>query len=102
MVKKNSIMCNIIDSEVVLKSYFNKYPSRKMVLYSRLKEIRCNAEPHIHNVYIDISYSSLRAVKLAYPESIGMDNTRVRIIGKGFKTSKIAQTTTYLKLEPYL
>lgn len=95
-------MCKVIDSEIVLKSYFNKYPRRNMITYKRLKEIRFNAEPKMDNVYIDITYSSLRAVKLAYPHSIGIDNTSVRIIGRGFRSSKIAETTAYKELIHFL
>ena len=67
-------MCRIIDSEIVLKSYFKKYPKRNMITYQRLKEIRINAEPAIRNVYIDITYSSIRAVKYTYPDSIRIES----------------------------
>ena len=95
-------MCRVIDSETVLRSYFNKYQYRNKITYKRLNEIRSNAEPKMDNVYIDITYSSLRDVMSLYPKSIGMDNTSIRIIGRGFRSSQIAQTSAYQALSPYL
>lgn len=95
-------MCRIIDSEIVLKSYFKKYPARKMITYQKMKEIRFRAEPAIHNVYIDITYSSIRAVKYTYPDSIRIESQCVRIVGSSFKKAKITDMATFHELEAYL
>lgn len=95
-------MCRIIDSEIVLKSYFKKYPKRNMITYQRLKEIRINAEPAIRNVYIDITYSSIRAVKYTYPDSIRIESQCVRIVGPNFRKAKMADMAVYHELEAYL
>ena len=95
-------MYKVIDSEIVLKSYFTKYPNRKKITYQQLKEIRFKAEPAIPNVYIDISYSSIRAVKYTYPNSIRVESQGVRVIGSGFKQSKMADMATFHELEVYL
>ena len=95
-------MCRIIDSEIVLKSYFKKYPSRKVITYQKLKEIRFRAEPAIRNVYIDITYSSIRAVKYTYPNSISIESQCVRIIGPGFRRAKLVDMATFHELEAYL
>lgn len=95
-------MCRIIDSEIVLKSYFKKYPARNIITYQKLKEIRFKAEPAIRNVYIDITYSSIRAVKYTYPDSIRIENQCVRIVGPNFKRAKITDMATFHELEAYL
>lgn len=73
-----------------------------MITYQKLKEIRSRAEPAMRNVYIDISYSSIREVKYTYPNNISIDSLCVRIIGSGFKRAKIADMATYHELEAYL
>ena len=95
-------MCRIIDSEIVLKSYFKKYPSRKVITYQKLKEIRFKAEPAIRNVYIDITYSSIRSVKYTYPNSISIESQCIRIIGPGFRRAKLADMAVFHELEAYL
>lgn len=95
-------MCRIIDSEIVLKSYFKKYPSRKMITYQKLKEIRFKAEPAIRNVYIDITYSSIRAVKYTYPNSISIESRCVRVIGPEFRHAKLADMAIFHELEEFL
>lgn len=95
-------MCRVIDSEIILKSYFKKYKYRNVITYQRLKEIRANAEPHIPNVYIDITYSSIRAVKYTYPESIRIENQCVRIVDPSFKKAKITDMAAFHELEAYL
>lgn len=95
-------MCRIIDSEIVLKSYFKKYPSRTIITYQKLKDIRFRAEPAIRNVYIDITYSSIRAVKYTYPNSISIESQCVRIIGSGFRQTRLADMETFQELEAYL
>jgi|GEM_PF-2992446 len=95
-------MCRIINSEIVLQSYFKKYPRRKKISYQRLKEIRNSAEPAIRNVYIDITYSSLRAVKYEYPNSISIESQCVRIIDPNFRRVAILDMVTFHELEAYL
>lgn len=95
-------MCRIINSEIVLQSYFKKYPKRNKISYQRLREIRYNAEPAIRNVYIDITYSSLRAVKCEYPDSIIIESQCVRIIGSKFRRATIPDMVTFHELEVYL
>ena len=95
-------MCRIISSEIVLQSYFKKHPKRNMISYKRLREIRYNAEPAIRNVYIDITYSSLRAVKCEYPDSIIIESQCVRIIGPKFRRAIISDMTAFHELEIYL
>lgn len=95
-------MCRIINSEIVLQSYFKKYPQRKMISYQRLREIRNNAEPAIGNVYIDITYSSLRAVKYVYPDSIIIDRQCIRITGSKFRRAAISDMVAFHALEAYL
>ena len=95
-------MCRIIDSEIVLKLYFKKYPSRRVITYQHLREIRYKAEPAIKNVYIDITYSSIRAVKYVYPDSISIESQCVRIIGPKFRHAKITDMAAYHELEAYL
>lgn len=95
-------MCRIINSEIVLQSYFKKYPRRKKISYQRLKEIRNSAEPAIGNVYIDITYSSLRAVKYEYPNSISIESQCVRIIDPNFRRVAILDMVTFHELEAYL
>lgn len=73
-----------------------------MITYQKLKEIRSKAEPAIHNVYIDITYSSIRAVKYTYPNSISIESRCVRIIGRGFKQTQLADMATFYELEAYL
>lgn len=73
-----------------------------MITYQRLKEIRFKAEPAIRNVYIDISYSSIRAVKYTYPNSIRIENRCVRIIDSSFRRAKIADMSVFRELEAYL
>lgn len=95
-------MCRIINSEIVLQSYFKKYPRRKTISYQRLKEIRNSAEPAIRNVYIDITYSSLRAVKYEYPNSISIESQCVRIIDPNFRRIALLDMVTFHELETYL
>lgn len=95
-------MCRIINSEIVLQSYFKKYPKRYVISYKRLREIRCNAEPALRNVYIDITYSSLRAVKYEYPDSIIIENECVRIIGPKFRRVAIPDMVVFRELEAFL
>lgn len=95
-------MCRIINSEIVLQAYFKKYPRRKKISYQRLKEIRNSAEPAIRNVYIDITYSSLRAVKYEYPNSISIESQCVRIIDPNFRRVAILDMVTFHELEAYL
>lgn len=95
-------MCRIINSEIVLQSYFKKYPRRKTISYQRLKEIRNSAEPAIRNVYIDITYSSLRAVKYEYPNSISIESQCVRIIDPNFRHIALLDMVTFHELETYL
>lgn len=95
-------MCRIINSEIVLQSYFKKYPRRKKISYQRLKEIRNSAEPAIRNVYIDITYSSLREVKYEYPNSISIESQCVRIIDPNFRRVAILDMVTFHELEAYL
>lgn len=95
-------MCRIIDSEIVLKSYFKKYPKRNMITYQKLREIRFRAEPAIHNVYIDITYASIRAVKYTYPDSISIESQCVRIVGPDFRKAEFTDLALFNELEAYL
>lgn len=95
-------MCKIVSSEIILKSYFTKYPQRKKITYQKLKEIRLKAEPVIHNIYIDITYSSIRALKYTYPDSISIENDGVRIVGQSFKEATITDKAIFNELESYL
>lgn len=94
-------MCKIIDSEMILKFYFKKYPGRKVIKYQKLKEIRYKAEP-VMNVYIDITYSSLRDVKYAYPDSVSIESDRIRIIGSTLTQLPITEISLYEQLKSFL
>lgn len=95
-------MYRIIDSEIVLKSYFKKHPKRNMITYQRLKEIRLKAEPELRNVYIDITYSSIRAVKYIYPDSISVESQCVRVIGPALRKVGVSDMATYNELNRFL
>lgn len=95
-------MCRIIDSEIILQSYFKKHPKRNKITYKRLREIRCKAEPTLANVYIDITYSSLRAVKYVYPDSVIIESECVRIIGPKFRRVAIPDMIIFRELEAFL
>lgn len=95
-------MCRIIKSEVILSSYFKKYPKRKKITYQNLKEIRFKAEPALSNVYLDVTYSSIRSVKDFYPESIKIENQCIRIVGSAFRRAQLVDTITFNELIKFL
>ena len=95
-------MCKVIDSEIILKSYFKKYPRRSVITYKQLKQIRLNAEPQLANTYLDVTYSSLRSVVMSNPDSIVLESKGVRVTQKSFKELEIPNSSAVLALSGLL
>ena len=94
-------MCKVIDSEVILRAYFKKHPKKSRITYYELKQIRKQAEPQIDDVYLDITYSSIKDLILSYPDTIEAYQEGI-IIKKGFRSSKSFDKDTYQLLLSYL
>jgi hypothetical protein len=65
-------MCTIINSEDVLMRSFNALEEKKLS-FKQLNEIRERIENEIENVYVDVTFSSLRKVVIKYQDYLGIN-----------------------------
>ena len=94
-------MGNIIDSDIVIRSYFKKHKDRKQIRYAELKRIRYTAEPQL-GVYIDVTYTSLRRVQLAHHGAVQMDKIQVTLVKEELRQIRESEEPVYDKIERYL
>ena len=94
-------MAKVIDSDVVIRAYFNKHREKTQIRYAKLKQIRYNAEPHV-GAYIDVTYTSLRRLQLAYKGIVQMDKAQITIIGDSLRTIDQSEKPIVAEIDQYL
>lgn len=94
-------MGSIIDSDIIIRSYFKKHQDKVHIRYAELKRIRYKAEPQL-GVYIDVTYTSLRRVQLAHHGAVQMDKIQITIVKDELRQIQQSEESVYAKLEQYL
>lgn len=94
-------MAKVIDSDVVIRAYFNKHKEKTQIEYAKLKQIRYEAEPHV-GAYIDVTYTSLRRLQLAHRGIVQMDKAQITIVDDSLRTIEQSERSIVAKIEQYL
>lgn len=94
-------MVKVIDSEVVIRAYFNKYRERTELQYAELKRIRYKAEPYM-GFYIDVTYTSLRRVQQLHRSDLTMDQVKITIVKDALRVIHEAERPVVKLLDKYL
>jgi hypothetical protein len=76
-------MCKKLDAEAIVISCFNI--SKEPDLYFKtLNEIRSQIEKDDNDVYVDVTYSSIRKTVMKFHESLEIDDLKLHLINPSF------------------